>query len=64
MELLKSIGMEGSEEQLRLIKQMEKDYLDTEVIPLLKQEIAPLIQKFLCFQFELILFSAVGRHFF
>lgn len=47
LELLKSIGMNGSEEQLRIIKQMEKQYIDTEVIPLLKQEIEPLINKLL-----------------
>lgn len=47
LELLKNIGMNGSEEQLRLIKQMEKEYIDTEVLPLLKEEIEPLINRLL-----------------
>ena len=45
LELLKSIGMDGSQEQLRQINEMEREYLESEVIPFLKQEIEPLVDK-------------------
>ena len=45
LELLKSIGMDGSQEQLRQINEMEREYLESEVIPFLKQEIKPLVDK-------------------
>lgn len=45
LELLKAIGIPVSDEQLQKIKEMEKEYLETEIIPLLKQEIKPLVEK-------------------
>lgn len=45
LELLKSIGIDGSQEQLRQINEMEREYLESEVFLLIKQEIEPLVEK-------------------
>ena len=47
LELLKEIGMPISKEQLNHIKEMEREYLKSEVIPLIKSEIQPLVEKLL-----------------
>ena len=39
LEMLKEIGMPISKEQLNHIKEMEREYLESEVIPLIKSEI-------------------------
>ena len=43
--MLESLGLPVSAEQLNLIAQMEKDYLRDEIIPLIKQELAPMVEK-------------------
>ena len=47
LEMLKEIGMPISKEQLNHIKEMEREYLESEVIPLIKSEIQPLVEKLL-----------------
>lgn len=43
VELLESLGLPVSQEQFNHIAQMEKEYLRDEVIPLIKQELEPLV---------------------
>lgn len=43
MEMLKALGLPISIEQNKAIADLEKEYLDTEVIPLIKQELESLI---------------------
>ena len=43
--LLENLGLPVSNEQLNAIAQMEKDYLCNEIIPLIKQELEPMVQK-------------------
>ena len=45
VEMLESLGLPVSHEQLNHIAQMEKEYLRDEVIPLIKQELEPLVNK-------------------
>ena len=45
VDLLKSIDMPISVEQSNIIAGMEKEYLRNEVIPLLEQEMSPLVEK-------------------
>ena len=45
VDLLESLGLPVSNEQLNAIAQMEKDYLRNEIIPLIKQELEPMVQK-------------------
>ena len=47
LEMLKEIGMPVSKEQLCHIKDMEKDYLESEIIPLIKSELQPFVEKLL-----------------
>ena len=43
--LLEILGLPVSIEQLNVVAQMEKDYLRDEIIPLIKQELEPMVQK-------------------
>ena len=43
LEMLKEIGMPISKEQLNHIMEMEKEYLESEVIPLIKSELQPMV---------------------
>ena len=43
--MLESLELLVSNEQLNIIAQMEKDYLRDEIIPLIKQELAPMVEK-------------------
>lgn len=43
--MLESLGLPVSNEQLNVIAQMEKEYLRDEIIPLIKQELEPLVEK-------------------
>lgn len=43
--MLKEIGMPISTEQLEHIREMEEEYLEEEVLPLLKEELEPLVNK-------------------
>ena len=43
--MLEALGLPVSAEQLNVIAQMEKDYLRDEIIPLIKQELEPLVKK-------------------
>lgn len=43
--MLESLELPVSNEQLNIIAQMEKDYLRDEIIPLIKQELEPMVQK-------------------
>ncbi len=43
IEMLEALGMPVSGEQLRAVTDMEKEYLHEEVIPLIKQELEPLV---------------------
>lgn len=43
--MLESLGLPVSNEQLNVIAQMEKEYLRDEIIPLVKQELEPLVEK-------------------
>lgn len=43
--LLETLGLPVSNEQLNIIAQMEKEYLHDEIIPLIKQELDPLVEK-------------------
>ncbi len=45
VDLLENLGLPVSNEQLNAIAQMEKDYLRNEIIPLIKQELEPMVQK-------------------
>lgn len=45
IEMLESLGLPVSIEQLHAVSQMEKDYLRDEIIPLIKQELEPLVNK-------------------
>lgn len=45
VDLLENLGLPVSNEQLNAIAQMEKGYLREEIIPLIKQEMEPLIEK-------------------
>ena len=45
VEMLETLGLPVSDEQLNVVSQMEKEYLRDEIIPLLKQEMGPLVQK-------------------
>lgn len=45
IEMLKALDLPVSEEQLRGVAKLEKEYLQTEIIPLLKQELEPLVTK-------------------
>ena len=47
LEMLKEIGMPISKEQLNHIMEMEKEYLESEVIPLIKSELQPMVEKLL-----------------
>ena len=42
--LLENLGLPVSSEQLNAIAQMEKNYLREEIIPLIKQELEPMVQ--------------------
>ena len=44
VEMLEGLGLPVSTEQLNAISQMEKEYLRDEIIPLLKQELEPLVK--------------------
>lgn len=44
IEVLKALDLPVSEEQLRGLARLEKEYLQKEIIPLLKQELEPLIK--------------------
>lgn len=43
--MLESLGLPVSNEQLNVIAQMEKEYLRDEIIPLIKQELEPLVER-------------------
>lgn len=43
--LLETLGLPVSIEQLNVVAQMEKDYLQDEIIPLIKQELEPMVEK-------------------
>jgi len=45
VDMLENLGLPVSNEQLNAIAQMEKGYLREEIIPLIKQELEPLVQK-------------------
>lgn len=45
IEMLEALGMPVSGEQLRAVTDMEQEYLNEEVIPLIKQELEPLVAK-------------------
>ena len=45
IEMLKALDLPVSDEQLRRVAEMEKNYLKEEVIPLLKQELEPMVEK-------------------
>lgn len=45
IEVLKALDLPVSEEQLRGVAKLEKEYLQNEIIPLLKQELEPLVAK-------------------
>ncbi len=45
IEMLQALELPVSEEQLRAIAKLEKDYLQEEIIPLLKQELEPYVAK-------------------
>lgn len=45
VDLLETLGLPVSNEQLNAIAQKEKDYLRDEIIPLIKQELEPMVQK-------------------
>ena len=45
VDLLENLGLPVSNEQLNAIAEMEKDYLCNEIIPLIKQELEPLVEK-------------------
>ncbi|MBO4641606.1 MAG: hypothetical protein J5661_01950 [Bacteroidaceae bacterium] len=43
--MLETLGLPVSIEQLNVVAQMEKDYLQDEIIPLIKQELEPMVEK-------------------
>ena len=43
--MLETLGLPVSNEQLIAIAQMEKEYLRDEIIPLIKQELEPMVAK-------------------
>lgn len=43
--MLESLGLPVSNDQLNVIAQMEREYLRDEIIPLIKQELQPLVEK-------------------
>lgn len=45
VDMLEALGLPVSNEQLNAIAQMEKNYLREEIIPLIKQELEPMVQK-------------------
>lgn len=45
IEMLKALDLPVSEEQLRGVAKLEKEYLQNEIIPLLKQEMEPYVEK-------------------
>ena len=45
VDMLENLGLPVSNEQLNAIAQMEKSYLREEIIPLIKQELEPMVQK-------------------
>ena len=45
IEMLQALELPVSDEQLRAIAKLEKEYLQDEIIPLLKQELAPFVTK-------------------
>ncbi len=45
LEILKSLGLPVSSDQMRGIAKMEREYLSEEVIPLLEGELLPLVEK-------------------
>lgn len=45
VEMLEALGLPVSQEQLNAVAQMERDYLRDEIIPLIKQEMEPLVEK-------------------
>jgi len=45
VDMLENLGLPVSKEQLNAIAQMEKDCLRDEIIPLIKQELEPMVQK-------------------
>ena len=45
VDLLETLGLPVSNEQSNAIAQMEKDYLRDEIIPLIKQELEPMVKK-------------------
>ena len=45
IEMLKALDLPISDEQLQGVSRLEKEYLREEIIPLLKQELEPLVGK-------------------
>lgn len=45
IEMLQALELPVSDEQLRAIAKLEKEYLQDEIIPLLKQELEPFVTK-------------------
>lgn len=45
IEMLEALGMPVSGEQLRAVADLEKEYLSNEILPLIKQELDPLVSK-------------------
>ena len=45
VDMLENLGLPVSNEQLIAIAQMEKEYLRDEIIPLIKQELEPMVVK-------------------
>ena len=61
IEMLRALDLPVSEEQLRGIAKLEKAYLQDEIIPLLKQELEPMVEKLKGkFQIEVIYDKETG----
>lgn len=45
IEMLKALNLPISNEQLRGVEKLEKEYLQDEIIPLMKQELEPMVEK-------------------
>ena len=45
IEMLKALGLPVSGDQLRAVTDLEREYLTEEIIPLIKQELEPLVEK-------------------
>ena len=45
IEMLEALGMPVSGEQIRSVRDMEHEYLTEEIIPLIKQELEPMVKK-------------------